>query len=329
MAIYSYRTWETISLPPVTGDTFFCIYRRPTSYPGDDFNGRIYSGLVLDGYSIQNLNEILSQYVYTVDLDFDATDNVMSDDEQVYTFYIYYTQDDWVNWTRDIITIIYDWTYTNDNPSYKSTVPISVMDYRQYAVASMKSRDGEEEPVQVTLDGSTIDNFILDDVSTFTYIRNLSLLQLTDGFPHRLTINGVPYTIERTCYRYCLYYLNEYGGYDYMLFGGKEMQTDKINRLSYKRNYVANSVNFGKVDYLSRISETWELNTSWVTDTQAERLKHLFTSNKIWLQDLESGRIVPVNITNTSFEHKTYRNQGRRMYAYNISVSSSQEKYCI
>lgn len=344
---YEFKTWETINLPAVSGDTYFRILRLQSSNPSEVQTGVIYDGLVLDGFGIQNLNEILGQYVYVEPLTFNDSEHIMQDDEQIWNFYIYYTQDDWQTFTSDTITLRYNWTYETGNDRLKSTKPINIMDYRQYAVYSLMSRDGTEEQFNVYLGNNKIDSFTIEQDSTWTYIRRLDNIDypgefswafsydffvmrqtpLDDTRRYKLDIGGSIYWVSNTCYNYCLYYLNQYGGYDYMLFGGREIQTDSLSRLSYKQNYVANSSVFGKVDYMTKIEEAWSLNTSWVTDEQADKLKHLFTSNRIWLQDLNSGHITPVNITNKTFEHRTWKNQGRKLYSFTIEVNSSQEKY--
>lgn len=348
MATYSFKTWETINLPSVSGDTYFRILRQPSADPSSVQSGVIYDGLILNGFGIQNLNEILSQYVYVEPLTFNSNEHMMQDDEQIWTFYIYYTQDDWETFTSDTVTLTYNWAYDSSNSRIKSTKPINIIDYRQWVIYSTMSRDGSEEPFTVHLVNNTIDSYVIEGSSTWTYIRKIDDLnypgeftiaysydffvnrnanQLDSTNRYKLDINGNIYWVSNTCYDFCLYYLNQYGGYDYMLFAGREMQTDNLSRLSYKQNYIANSNEFGKIDYLTTISESWSLNTSWVTDIQAEKLKHLFTSNKIWLQDLNTGHITPVNITNKSFEHRTWKNQGRKLFSFTIDVTSSQEKY--
>lgn len=347
---YSFNAWETINLPAVSGDTYYIIYSRTTSSPGDDLSGIIYSGLILDGYSLQNLNEILTQYLRVELPIFDPSNAVLlQDDEQIYTFYIYYTQDDWQTSTRDDITVSYNWSYEPYTRS-KTQGIINLVDYRQYIVYSLMSRDGTEEPVSVTLGNRTIDNFVIESDSTWTYIRNLrdenypgefTIAYSYDFFVHRtgeelingtyvkLMIGGKVFYVTNTCYKYALYYLNELGGYDYMLFGGREMQTDDFSKLSYKKNYVANSLDFHKNDYLTTINRTWSLNTSWLNDIQSDKMSSLMSSNRVYLHNLETQELIPVNITNKSCEHKTYRNQGRKLYTYTLELSASQPKYRI
>lgn len=355
MANYSYQSWETINLPPVTGDTYFLITRTPNVPTGgdpSDIQNIIYSGLVLDGFYIQNLEEILSQYVNPEPLVFDdIPDHIIQDDEQYVDFYIFYTQDDWNTWTRDTINITYNWSYGSSYTG-KSNRIINLVDYRQFFVYSLIPRGSSgEDHISVILDNHTLETLVLDAGSTYTYIRrfygdpsilingefsyaysydffvNRSFDSLESGPTVKLVIDGVTYYVANTCYNYCLFYLNEFGGWDYMLFAGRELQTDKLSRLSYKKNYVSQSTDFHKVDYLTTINETWSLNTSWLSDIQSEKMLSLLGSNRLYLQDLNKQTITPVNITNSSFEHKTYKNQGRKAYTYTIEVSASQPKY--
>ena len=348
MANYSYQSWETIDLPVVTGDTNFIIYTVATDTPGDTTTNIIYSGFLVSGYSLKNLNEILSQYIHVEDISFDPdTPTLFQDDEQIRKFYIYYTQNDWVSYTSDTITITYNWSY-EPATQLKSRKIIDLLDYRQYLVYSLMSRDGSEDPISVTLGNYTIDNFTVDGDSTWTYVRNLmeedypgeftfaysydffvyrTGQHLDEGVTARLTIGGTVYYVTNTCYRYAIYWQNELGGYDYMLFAGKEMQTDNLSRLSYKKNYISQSLDFHVTDYLTTIGETWSLNTSWLTDEQGSKLISLFASNKVYLHDLETQKIIPVNITNSTLEHKTYKNQGRKLCAYTLEVKASQPKY--
>ena len=357
MASYLIHSYQTLNLPQVNEDTFFVIHRYPTQDPDAPSANIIYRGMIVAGYRLLHVEEILSQYVWTEDLTATAAvgDHVIQDDEQRFTFYLYMTTDDWNTFTTDTITIIYDWSYERDPRDImttKSTIPITLMDYRQCAVQSMMSRDGQEESIQVTIDTETIDNFVIDGNSTWTYFRWLNDGSITwrgefsrdysydffvesltppTGTLNEITIAGIRYQVEQTCYNYCLYYLNAYGGYDYMLFAGKELQTDNLTRFSYKQTYDALSSQFGQVDYQTTIKETWSLNTSWMTDTQAYKLRHLFSSNKMWLQDLtasgKSPYLIPVNIVNTSYEHKNWRNQDRKLYSYTIELQASQTKY--
>lgn len=345
MATYEYKTWETINLPAVSGDTHFIIYDHTTTNPGDDLTGIVYSGMVLDGYRIQNLNEILSQYVNPTPIVFSSS--VQPDNESHSKFYIYYTQDDWSNYTSDTIILTYDWSYSSSSRVVLSDPITNLLDYRQFLMYTIKAGTPDvSTSITVSLEGTQIDSFTISGYTYYNYIKNLSGLSYSGEFSYAysydffvdqniiipgtyntLTIGPSKYVVTNTCYKYCLYYQNQYGGWDSLLFRGREIQKDNLSRLSYKKNYVAQSTDFNKVDYLTTISESWELNTSYLDDSESSKMINLLGSNRIYLHDLNSGKITPVNVTNSVCEHKTYKNQGRKMASYIVEVYASQPKY--
>lgn len=347
MATYEKKSWETLNLPAVSGDTYFRILDHSVSTdPSAETTGVIYDGLILDGFGIQNLNEILSQYVNPTPISFIS--QLQPDNASHSTFYIYYTQDDWQTWTNDFVIINYDWSYTNDARPVLSDPIINLVDNRQFFVYTIKAgtpdtqttitmRIGSIVVTSFQISGYTYYNLV-QDLSTSTYPGEFSYAYSYDFFVDRsvpiegvnkITIGPSTYYVTNTCYKYCLYYLNQYGGWDSLLFRGRELKTDDLARLSYKKNYVAGSTDFHKVDYLTTIQEKWALNTSFLDDTESSKMINLMASNKIFIHDLEEGYIAPVNITNSNCEHKNYKNQGRKMATYNIEVSASQPKYRI
>ena len=347
MATYEKKSWETLNLPPVSGDTYFRILDHSVSTdPSAETIGVIYDGLILDGFGIQNLNEILSQYVNPTPISFIS--QLQPDNASHSTFYIYYTQDDWQTWTSDTVIITYDWSYSNTSRAVLSDPIINLVDNRQFFVYTIKAgtpdtqttitmRIGSIVVTSFQISGYTYYNLV-QDLSTSTYPGEFTYAYSYDFFVDRtvpidgvnkITIGPSTYYVTNTCYRYCIYYLNQYGGWDSLLFRGRELKTDDLSRLSYKKNYVAGSTDFHKVDYLTTIQERWSLNTSFLDDIESSKMINLMASNKLFIHDLEEGYVAPVNITNSNCEHKNYKNQGRKMATYNIEVSASQPKYRI
>ena len=345
MATYEKRSWETINLPPVSGNTYFRILDHSVSTdPSEETIGVIYDGLVLDGFGIQNLDEILSQYVKPTPIVFNTS--VQQDNGSHSTFYIYYTQDDWSTWTYDTVIITYDWSYESASRAVLSDPIINLVDNRQFFLYTIKAGTPDTQTtVTMKIDGITVFtqqisgytyyNFVTD-MNSQTYPGEFTYAYSYDFFVDRtvpiegvnkITIGPSIYYVTNTCYKYCLYYLNQYGGCDSLLFRGRELKTDDLSRLSYKKNYVAQSTDFHKVDYLTTLQERWSLNTSFLDNIESSKMINLMASNKIYIHDLETGHIAPVNITNSNCEHKTYANQGRKMATYNIEVSASQPKY--
>lgn len=345
MAIYEKRSWETLNLPAVSGDTYFRILNHSVSTdPSEETTGVIYDGLVLDGFGIQNLDEILSQYVKPTPIIFSTS--VQQDNGSHSTFYIYYTQDDWSTWTYDTVIITYDWSYESASRPVLSDPIINLVDNRQFFLYTIRAGSPDTQTTvtmkigNITvftqqISGYTYYNFVTD-MSSSTYPGEFTYAYSYDFFVDRtvpidgvnkITIGPSVYYVTNTCYKYCLYYLNQYGGWDSLLFRGRELKTDDLSRLSYKKNYVAQSTDFHKVDYLTTLQEKWSLNTSFLDNIESSKMINLMASNKIYIHDLETGHIAPVNITNSNCEHKTYANQGRKMATYTIEVSASQPKY--
>lgn len=358
MAIYLYNAWETMNLPPVTGDTYFRISKSQLTNPGTDTTNVIYDGLVLDGMRLKNINEIISPYVSVSDLQFPTSgDAVINDAAQWQDFFIYYSTTppgvQWNNPSYDRIVVFYNWTYNTEMPICRSYRPIRIVDYRQFFVLSFRDQSTDDATYySVMLDNDEKYSFTTFNQNVYHFVLNMSTMEYNGAFswaysydfqvtrdsmdPGTFSVFTIQdewesqkweYLVTATCYRYALYYVNNMGGWDYMLFRGKEIQTDQLTRLQYKQEYNAGSLNFGRKNYLTKLTESWELNTSFVDDNTSQDIQSLFSSNKMILHDLETGKLVPVNITNSSVEHKSYKNQGRKLYSYTINLTSSQDKF--
>lgn len=335
---YNFYTFQTINLPTVAEDTYFLIFDHPFSGedPSEDYS-YMYSGYVLAGNSIKNLNEILSQYVKPREISFSLATFIQQDSSLRKTFYVYSTtpEEDWETYTQDNIVLTYFWDYDYDfeydtRLIYMSDPILPMVDNRQFIMNTRRATSFDvTETITITIDGEWNGQYSAYGFTAYNYIRDAATLNVNEP-GHILGIGSQNYEIITDgCFNYCLYYLNQYGGWDTLLFRGKELQTDNINRLSYKKDYVVNSLDFHKVDYLTKINSKWTLNTSYLDDLQSSKMINVIGSNRLYLHDLESGRIMPVNITNATCDHKTYKNQGRKMSVYNLEVSASQEKYRI
>lgn len=128
-----------------------------------------------------------------------------------------------------------------------------------------------------------------------------------------------------SCNRYNLHYVNAKGGYDTLpIDGRKDKRTDNLTFEYYKskgnnQNINKPQMNKFKVD----ITPKWELQTGWLNDEQSKKMYNLFTSQKVWLEDIDEGTFTPVYITNNAVEYKTFTNNGRKKYNYTISVTSA------
>lgn len=138
---------------------------------------------------------------------------------------------------------------------------------------------------------------------------------------------GAMYSFADTCARYALYYVNAYGGWDTLVMDGIDEERDDLTRHEASRVYVNTDMqNRGTVNYVNEIQKSWTLRTGYLTDEQAGRMHHLLNSVQVYLYEMESGNFLPVVLTGTSTEYKTYRNQGRKLVSYEIQVRLAQDR---
>lgn len=127
--------------------------------------------------------------------------------------------------------------------------------------------------------------------------------------------------------KYVLYYMNPYGGYDWLPITGKVVRKDKVEAFVYTKNYNNTTADFGKNRYLSNITVSYNLNTGWLTQEQSDRMWELLESNTVWLHNLDEDRIYPVMITDTNIEHKQKFGKKKRLsYSINVELSQTRER---
>lgn len=146
--------------------------------------------------------------------------------------------------------------------------------------------------------------------------------------------NYIHFDIVQECHRWCLDYLNAWGGWDSLLIEGKWREIDAYARgqyrtglglidtdNTYKRNIRDNT------DYLNTITRRFELNTALLTEDEASRMHHLLGSTDVYLRDLYLADEYPswaVNIVNSECEYKK-NDAGVWGAQYTITVEFSQQ----
>ena len=344
MADYTYRSWETMSpFYPVQEITYYRIFDDEDN--AEDNVDPIWSGVVLPGYSLSHLENILTQYVQPQPLDYLTDNTVRTDFDMCKTFYVTSSIDN-DNWySEGSIKIYYDWSYDynslspNIHPVILTSMTSHVVDPRQYFFLSSCAYD-EYNNLYILRQGTIIQWY---DPVRDTYKHgeiSLAAKGFKDG--DYLVVMHIYYTgtsyyyfpVKTTCHNYCLYYMNERGGYDTFLIDGKETQRDKMTPNTYKKNYNYTlpqntniNVDPGTIVYRKDIKESWELNTGWLNEDNAERATSLLHSTRVYLHDFNKDTVTPVVITNSTADHKTYKNQNRRLIQYVINVESAQEKH--
>ena len=129
------------------------------------------------------------------------------------------------------------------------------------------------------------------------------------------------------CGDYALYYLQRNGGWASFLIEGNSKKTDSYEKYSYNMSFDNTTAEFEESTYHSQITSSWQMNTGWLTDSQADNLAfNLLASNRVFLHDLKKDKIIPVIISNSEAEYKTFKNNSRQMVNYTITLTESQKK---
>lgn len=132
--------------------------------------------------------------------------------------------------------------------------------------------------------------------------------------------------------RYCLYYMNKAGLWCWMLFEGKTIESISTKKTSYNRESPNNASHyFGKIPFMTSVSEIYDLTTVYLTDTQSKKLLDLYCSPLVYLHDLEEDgyNLYAVTVDTTTYQVKTFKNQGRKYFTQTIKVTKSKDKNII
>lgn len=233
------------------------------------------------------------------------------------------------NTSRTVATINfrYDWSYihyTGKNVSWVTNPISNVVDYRQYFIYSFAYDQSVANNAVITINGTNYTN--LNNPSELTFVKRLDSSKKDYVIKASYGSYSTEYNVIDSCKRYCLYYLNERGGYDWLVIDGKVVKSYNYQRNYFTQNYDSSSKEFGKVNYKNNITESWALTTGYLSDIQSEKMRNIFGSTELYLHDLVDDVITPVVITNTEQVEKTFKNQDRKLYNYTINVQNSQTK---
>lgn len=351
---YTYRSWETINGPVVNQDTTFIIM--------NEYYEPIYSAYVPAGKRLEGLDTIFAKHIKPAD-PFLATDfsqpGIMYEDFDWNCKGEFYVQDQNLQ-VEDTYVVYYDWTYQDTDFSVISNSPVPLLDYRMMFCFSVLPKNGMDEITWTWDDGTPFyykdfigpeqelgliytafvpftRNDFTDDPGAFTmdYSANaFDVVKATQGIPnkeHYITNGTERITVDNTCNTHCLYYRNELGAWNWLLVTGSSTMKENYTT----QNYVKNA-NFARhqlyglskqdINYVKNIATSWDLKTGFMTESQAAKMVSLFRSNLIYLQDLTTKQVVPVNITTSDYQEKTYRNSGNQFAQYTFTVKLAYDK---
>lgn len=317
--IYEFPIWKDTIIDIPTDDEYVDYF---ITYNGEKiFEGRAYQ---IGGKTEVKVNEIISDYVNDY-MDFSKIYN----DNQSYVDFNFYIEGN----EMYILRTYNDWSYTdetadvlkNGNIAQLSRPVTNEVDINQYFLFSVFAPKGKSATNLI----SYVNNAVAlrysprDKIATeIIPIRNFPTAKTI-----RMSGEGINEEYKVLCgNKYCLYFLNRFGGWDSILMKGNATMKHTFNRSSFKQNALNYDINRNTVNYLNNIKESWKLNTEYLNDEESERFAYAMGSNKLYLHLLEDDKIIPINITDSNVEFKTFKNQGRKFARYTIEVENAKDK---
>ena len=234
-----------------------------------------------------------------------------------------------------------DWSYINrDGLTANLSVNVSnVADYRQKLIFTVLDKYGDFDRTdkrKVWLDCDTTDGrwiqsdgaYINDGIkylvkSNLTGYKRVSLVyaHISDD----LYIDGEEaYDVKCTPSKYCLYYRNLFGGYSFLLANPSSTESITTKSTTFTRNAIGfEDLRHETKQYKRTFQHKWSLHTDTLNDEQSKLLKHLFTSNEVYLHDLETDEIYVANITDTTSQIKDFKSNSKKKITYQINCEEA------
>jgi len=123
-------------------------------------------------------------------------------------------------------------------------------------------------------------------------------------------------TIDDRCSKYesvDLFFLNKYGAIESFRFDRVRRDNFSVNRKDYRKNpytlsggaYSYDRLEHSKSTYYSEMTQRTTLNSNNITEVEAEWLKQLINSPRVWMYDTA---LVPINISTSDYEQRYHVN---------------------
>lgn len=220
---------------------------------------------------------------------------------------------------------INDWSYELNSSIIKSDpiryealpsmlLPFSVSNTSPNAIMAECENDGNE--YFLSMGNGTILYNVVEGEGEEIVMKVVG----TNGVAHTRT-----YTVLEDCYEWYFIFRNLYSGYDSFIPKGNYKYYEDYTPSTYKRNVVNDRSGGGyiypqrgrdRVTYQIDIKPTWEFRTDWLNDDESRLMRHLFSSDEVWLCKTGEYKYLPVSITDKKYEEKTFKNGGRKMVNY-------------
>ena len=323
-AYLSFPIWKTmnIEIPIVT--PFYSIKK------GDDliFSGKVYAQKT-DLVRSVNVNDIIEDYTSDF-LDITSSQRWQkTENEKVFTIATGVNETEMSDMFNLVVTD--DWSYADRARTYFTSDPICyTLDSRQYFVFSVQNRYSDTLPSYsyqtdtMSVDGvETGDYKVVSDESYTQIIKDISNIKTIDITEMNNVDDTRYFKVCTTKNKYCLYYKNLYGGYDSILLNPTSQLSASITDNTLTTDYDTTVLNHYKRSYSKKIQNKWTLKTNLLNDTQSEKMRHIYTSNQMWLHNLETGKLYAVNPVDKTFTEKTFKSNKHKPLSYTITVEEA------
>ena len=184
-------------------------------------------------------------------------------------------------------------------------------------------------PFSTTINGTTA-SITPSEANT---MQRVNIAASAAASNYTAVINGTTFNVELVCAgyfkTYYVHFLNQYGGWESMLFNKQNKRRFNVERKSYQQQpfRVSSagdvSIKTGNVYHQQRTTfgTLWEekisIATDWVSDTDYKWLRQLVCSPFIYLED--EGNLYPCQIENSNYEEKQYNADGLTQLQLDIS----------
>lgn len=323
-AYLSFPIWKTmnIEIPIVT--PFYSIKK------GDDliFSGKVYAQKT-DSVRSVNVNDIIEDYT-SDSIDITSSQRWQkTENEKVFTLATGVNETEMSDMFNLVVSD--DWSYADRARTYFTSDPICyTLDSRQYFIFSVQNRYGDTLPScsyqtdLVSVDGVESGDYkVVSDESYTQIIKDISNIKTIDITEMNNVDDTRYFKVCTTKNKYCLYYKNLYGGYDSILLNPTSQLSASITDNTLTTDYDTTVLNHYKRSYSKTIQNKWTLKTNLLNDTQSEKMRHIYTSNQMWLHNLETGKLYAVNPVDKTFTEKTFKSNKHKPISYTITVEEA------
>ena len=143
-----------------------------------------------------------------------------------------------------------------------------------------------------------------------------------------VTIGLSTYTVANTCPRYVLYFKTKYGGFDHLLIEGSATRKHSTARDIFIADYDNSVLGREEWDYMNEVTETYELNSGYMTVAESARMQFLLDSTQVFFCDLQNASaFYPAVVATDSYAFQNINRNGMQLRNHTFEVRIAQNKY--